>query len=543
MGLKLLLVVAGAYVAADFLSPHTPVRLGEDTTRIFAPLNADGLPNYSQAVVDEQRLDATRDNNGARLFWRAMGPSGVEHYQLLFQDLDIPEGEEFPYLVDLDGDDMRDRIGEWIQAEPASEVQDESFDQAAAVDEILDRLRKAPWSSDDCPPAADWLTENEAPINLLVRSTAKPRFFSPPPDFLEDPETPVVLLMLPHALAARDAAKALLTRAAFRIGKRDYVAAWQDCLSCWRLGEQIGSGPFIIDRLVGIAIRGLARETTLLILQCEDLPEQLSEEILGDLEGMPAQIRMTECVDVAERYVMLDTALRVMNGQLDGGDLEGVEFVTEAIDYVSFDLNIPLKVANAWMDQMVAALRIDDIRSRRRAVVAFETSLDASLGNFRTAEKWAALFSRQRRSELMADVTVALTIPPINAIFQAGCRDETALALTRVAASLALHRARHGEYPQELDELTPAIFATVPIDPCDGAKSLIYERRDDGYVLYSVFQNGVDDGGRDFSGAIDQGEWLPEDQRLDADMDHSDFVIRMPRPQAAWLRPPISPTW
>lgn len=52
-----------------------------------------------------------------------------------------------------------------------------------------------------------------------------------------------------------------------------------------------------------------------------------------------------------------------------------------------------------------------------------------------------------------------------------------------------------GAYPETLGELTPRFFQTLPLDPFSG-RSLIYRRLPEGYQLYSVGEDGADDGGK-----------------------------------------------
>ncbi|GMU23323.1 MAG: hypothetical protein AMXMBFR13_34020 [Phycisphaerae bacterium] len=64
-------------------------------------------------------------------------------------------------------------------------------------------------------------------------------------------------------------------------------------------------------------------------------------------------------------------------------------------------------------------------------------------------------------------------------------------------ASLALYRFRHrhGAYPDRLDQLVPDLLPELPADPFSG-QPLCYRKTDDGgFLLYSVGENGVDDGG------------------------------------------------
>jgi hypothetical protein len=61
---------------------------------------------------------------------------------------------------------------------------------------------------------------------------------------------------------------------------------------------------------------------------------------------------------------------------------------------------------------------------------------------------------------------------------------------------------------------------------------------DSGYLLYSVFENEVDDDATDHQGEIVAGEWLPEKSE-DLDFENSDLVIRVPMPKFALPNPPM----
>jgi len=59
---------------------------------------------------------------------------------------------------------------------------------------------------------------------------------------------------------------------------------------------------------------------------------------------------------------------------------------------------------------------------------------------------------------------------------------------------IAIYRADHGQYPEKLDELAPAVLPQLPVDLYH-AKPFVYKRDADGYLLYSTGEDGIDDGG------------------------------------------------
>jgi hypothetical protein len=74
-------------------------------------------------------------------------------------------------------------------------------------------------------------------------------------------------------------------------------------------------------------------------------------------------------------------------------------------------------------------------------------------------------------------------------------RNETQRRLTVTAIALERYRLRQGRFPADLGALVPRYLSAVPMDPMSG-KPLCYRLNADGtFTLYSVGEDGVDDGG------------------------------------------------
>ncbi|MBE0545612.1 MAG: hypothetical protein IH623_30140 [Verrucomicrobia bacterium] len=72
---------------------------------------------------------------------------------------------------------------------------------------------------------------------------------------------------------------------------------------------------------------------------------------------------------------------------------------------------------------------------------------------------------------------------------------ETERSFVLCAIALKRHFLRHSEHPETLDALMPEFLSAVPIDYMDG-QPMKYRRNTDGsFTLYSVGEDGVDDGG------------------------------------------------
>ncbi len=72
------------------------------------------------------------------------------------------------------------------------------------------------------------------------------------------------------------------------------------------------------------------------------------------------------------------------------------------------------------------------------------------------------------------------------------------------ALALSAYKHQHGAYPETLSALVPEYLSAIPIDPFSDEPLCYRLDERDGYVLYSVGENGIDDGGvcRGEDGAI-----------------------------------------
>jgi hypothetical protein len=76
-------------------------------------------------------------------------------------------------------------------------------------------------------------------------------------------------------------------------------------------------------------------------------------------------------------------------------------------------------------------------------------------------------------------------------------RRDAMLSLMRTDLAIRRYQKRHGDWPEALAAIVPDELEAVPIDPFS-KKSLVYRVAGDDFVLYSVGQDGVDDGGKSF---------------------------------------------
>ncbi|MFA5393919.1 MAG: ABC transporter permease [Candidatus Ratteibacteria bacterium] len=67
--------------------------------------------------------------------------------------------------------------------------------------------------------------------------------------------------------------------------------------------------------------------------------------------------------------------------------------------------------------------------------------------------------------------------------------------LAKIVTALKRYKLTHGQYPKDLAELRPDFISELPIDPFTG-RDFIYKQEGKGFILYSLGENGVDNGGK-----------------------------------------------
>jgi hypothetical protein len=260
-----------------------------------------------------------------------------------------------------------------------------------------------------------------------------------------------------------------------------------------------------------------------------------------DLAGIPKFAVMARSLNGAERLMALDAFTRI--GSSGGGEMfsnisgSGDDFGSSVFDVVSVDWNFVLRETNRWYDRLVAAAQLSDREARVAALAKIEADMELLVTETRTPTRMlAGVVSRQQRSQIVSAIMLGLFLPAVNAAIDAEERQNTTLELTRMATALAVYRAEHGAYPESIDKLVPGVIERLPVEVFS-AKPFVYKRSADGYLLYGVGANGIDDGGSNERYRVLNGQSIDdldeaeaESQQSQIPKDADDNSILVPRP-------------
>ncbi len=526
-GLKRLFVIVAVWLtvwkAWAALDPPDPLRISPETTLITEPIAEDGLPDFAGALLNRLGRGTKPEDNGAVEFWQAVGPSEIapEFREQLFIEIGCPAPDAERAMKPMREGETRSRIAEWL-AKSQKELDPTQLE--IQVDELYHTARKRHGAVETISPLSEWIEENRTPLDLLHKAAAKPSFYSPPPNLLTSQPPQLFDALLCAEQATREGMAGLAIRAALLIDQGNYTDAWSDIDTILIFGERLTSEPMMVPQLVGVALRAIAFDGIRLLLdRCDN--EQVLSQIIVRLEGLDEPGWIAEAYTFGEPLSVIDSLVCSMSPtraqtEVDLWKKPG-----------AIEPNILLSEVRGWQDRLSEIAKMPDRLARRLAARDFEQSLD-ELGD--RMSPWALLstaFTRAGVSRSIASIHVALLMPAAAASFAAEDRSCAQQRLTLLAAALKLHQLRHGEYPDTLDALAPDPLAEIPLDPFTN-EPFVYERRDEGFAIWSLGRNGVDDGGSDQSGEFVNGDYAPIDwtgERSKPD-GPDDVVVRLPVP-------------
>lgn len=438
----------GTETRQDADKRQTKIRIAEETTVLTEPLTEEGYVDYIAGMNAILERGLTRDNNGAVDFVAAMDPK-----------------DEWGYheALGIDKTKLPKPFQSW-----AEHVQATAPNVPPAVQNQLvylrDTMAVGPWKSEQAPSVVRWLEANKETIDVLATATKKPRFYTPwGPD-----GSSVIEVLLPDVKETRELTRTLNARAMLRLGEGDIDGAWSDLQACHALARQVGSGPMVVERLVGIAIESVALSSDVVFIQNAALsPEEIEryQQILATMPRIPA---LAEVIDRAERFSFLDaTQLIARDGasrlqMLVADPPEPMSRMLGRLVTWSVDWNETLIVGNQWYDRCVVIAQTDSVPQRRKRSAELERELFAATDG----SELAKLFFRTGREKgrRLAHVILRFTLPALAAASNAESRAIDQRQLVTLAFAAEAYREKHDKYPARLDELAPQFIDKIPQD-------------------------------------------------------------------------------
>lgn len=463
----------------------SPIEIGRDTTFFTEPLDENGRVDLLAALNEYLKEGVTDENNAAREIFKVVGPGMLSDVPPeTFEQLGIDWDEiDEPFLETLDEYVMRKQLG----------VDDLSEYNQAMV---------GPWSREACPNIAQWLDDQDEALDRLVVAIQHEKYYVP---LVSPGEEGLINIQLDHVQMSRALARTLAARGYAHLHANEIEAAIDDFHSVHMLGRHLSHNATLIEKLVGIAIEGIAYAGDIQILESQQHMRHVYGYFEDQMAKLPATGPMHGSIDVAERLMGIDVVMRMAESNeinkemfamigLPGG-------VAKLAQSIAMDWNEVLRQMNQKYDEMVEIAQLPREERIERSA-EFEQKLEASAKAIATPVGVIQLIASvgsggNRAEEAFVNVLMGLLAPAVNATQDASHRSETYEELFSLVFALERYREKEGRYPEILDALIPEYLEEVPVDRFSGG-ALQFDSDGGSYLLYSIGQNGVDDGGRSY---------------------------------------------
>lgn len=342
---------------------------------------------------------------------------------------------------------------------------------------------------------ADWESSNQAAQSLLAmfeQATQHENYASPvqyEPKTLEDAESEPLLLgiLLPTLSQHRDLSRQTLADAwrteNGHVSPEKMIHALQTTL---RGAAHLHQGPTLIEQLVGTAEQNLAHDTARRALQ-------------GGVFGDAAQMR--QALDVlrsndppaaeparalrGEYAMAMDTVQYMFEPSTPGGP--------PAPNAARINKVGAMGITEPGAVENMLKMNSDDVTRTVDAFDAYYRELAAQMRVGYPSVRAADVMATQQKYVDTSPVTHAF-VPALSRVYQMRARNEASRRATQLAYAVQIYKAETGNWPASLSELPAEFGDTMRTDPFSG-QTFGYRMTRDGPLIYSLSENGRDDGG------------------------------------------------
>lgn len=478
IGLTLLCMAAWVLVPTmvELLMGAPKLRVSAETTYLTEPVTEEGVVDYTAGGNARYGKKISPERNAAMGLVDALGIDKL-HWKT--------DAEWAGRWMGLD-ERILEEGEQWrLTAYVSDEGEDGDVKSVAAWQDMVTKAGGKPWKSDaEYPQVAAWLDRNEAALDHVVACMERERF-----------ALPVVMggVLVAEPMFDMDLRESvtwpLAARAMRRLGAGDADGALGDAMGLCRLGAGVGSTPVMIPVLIGYSITARGYIVIREVAYTQRCSIEQLRQIRERWRACPSMATMADAVNIGDRLGVLHSLQETRYG--NDPQYKGVRKLGVVVD-----INEVFMAQNRAYDRIADIARIEDWQKRFAAAAAYDRDIaegKAFCGSdlLCLVNPWPGAKQRQV-GRVVGRMFVRILTPSFDSAMRVEGVFEMDGRLTELALALAMHQKEQGSYPATLEELKPRYVDAVSEDLFAG-QPLHYQRRGDGYLLYSVGKDGVDD--------------------------------------------------
>jgi hypothetical protein len=467
----------GMYALLLFVIP--PFAISPETTYLTEPRAKEFYGIDYQAVIKKE-LDpgVPLENNGFRLliatFCRSLCKGVVgfndKHWEQLCQYLDLPVEFE-PELMFV----------RWWQYEKTLEPEKKELVKMTPYGDFI-----TPYSEEAIPLVRQWFDENEAALDVFVAAIQMPAMHVPPM-FNKTVNDTIGI----NEEICREIVRNLQIRVRYRMTIGEIDEAWNDVLALYHIVEHHRKAVWntlssIISSPLQRMANGCAESVLIHSGWTSDEIRKKAEKIAPFLK--PVSEDKLKLIFRNERLTALDTMRHLLRDEDEILNPGFWDWFKQKNNDANIRRGYAMVEINRHFDKM------------ERHLFHGEPEPNDMMEEFNTIKMivWYGTFAGVPTA--IGWMMSSLCDPTLIAWWVNQKSNQAEISLTHLVFALEAYRRDKGDYPDELNALRGDYIAEIPLDPFTG-KSFRYIVNEDapGYLLYSVGQNGIDDGGRNTS--------------------------------------------
>jgi hypothetical protein len=318
-------------------------------------------------------------------------------------------------------------------------------------------------------------------------------------------------ILLPHLAVMKNAAILFQLRACAELALDRSDQAWSDTSMALYLADTIKEEPFLISKLVQVAIDQLA---------LQPIWEGLAKHKWSDAQ-------LTEMEQRLGRLDLLaDAAMR-------GERALGIRAIEQTRSLGIINLETPARLPSVLTLLFGGVFYQNELSMTRMYQQLFVPVVDAAnqrISPSRATANEAALTKALANGFRPYKLYARILLPAHTKAASKFALGQTRVNEAIVACALERYRLAQGQFPASLEPLSPRFLQKMPHDIITGAP-LIYRRTPDGqFILYSVGWNEKDDGGT---------VAMTQDKRPSADLTQGDWVWQYSAPAVSTVQSAI----
>ena len=326
------------------------------------------------------------------------------------------------------------------------------------------------WSESDRARLQTLVDENEKALKRFAEAARGDRCYFT----LASDSGGLIDVMLPELADLRYLARLTALRAELRLWAGDLDGALQDVDTVLRAAHHMFTQPMTIQYLVGLSILKPAYDVLLSerLLAARGFD---AHRALSLLEKCDPKIPPPHRQFTLEKIMAWDVAQRCLRDNDSDGRFDSIEF--PAVTEIPPGPVFPAKTFDETVDELteffdgLRALCDPDYQNARKAVAELQERIRATKGSL-----------------------LSILGPSLGRVALLYRRAWATRNAVRVVLLLHAYRGTHGQWPETLLKALPADAAEYVIDPFAN-QPLCYRLKDGAPLLYSVSDNGTDDGG------------------------------------------------